>query len=326
MSRSILYGIALILLLAHRPPQASGSAPTLPKLQPEQVAERVWYFRGAAGMASHANAGFMSNAGFVVTDDGVVVFDALATPALARAMVSAIADITDQPIRRVVLSHYHADHIYGTQVFKALGAEIWARSEGRIYLRSEAAAERLAQRRRALAPWVDAHTRLVPADRWLDFDDGEVQRFELGGVRFELISGGNSHAPDDLMLSVPDQGVLFAGDLFFTARLPFVVDGNSRNWLRALEHIQDRQASVVVPGHGPASVQVTDDLQVTRRYLIFLREQLGAAVADLTSFDAAYAAIDWSEFEALPTFEQANRRNAYTVFLEMQNELLEALP
>jgi len=92
------------------------------ELTPQRISEHVWFFQGGTGVASAANKGFMSNAGFVVTGDGVVVFDALGTPALGRAMVAAIGKVTPAPIRRVIVSHYHADHIYGLQALKAAGA------------------------------------------------------------------------------------------------------------------------------------------------------------------------------------------------------------
>ncbi|MGK2914351.1 MAG: MBL fold metallo-hydrolase [Porticoccaceae bacterium] len=305
---------------------AAGPAEPALALTPHALSSTVWYFEGTSGMASRDNRGFMSNAGFVVTPAGVVIFDALATPVLAEAMLNAIRKITSQPIRYVILSHYHADHFYGLQVFKAAGAAIWARSEGRQYLASDLAQERLAQRRRDLSPWVNDQTQLVPADRWLDFPTAQTIPFALGGTRFELISGGNSHAPGDLMLLIPDQGVLFAGDLFFTGRLPFVVDGNTREWLAALSRIERSAPRIVVPGHGTASMNVAQDLKVTRAYLEFLRAQLGVAVENLQSFDEAYAAIDWSAFAGLPTFDVANRRNAYSVYLEMQAEMLGGAP
>src|SRR5581483_7041234 len=105
--------------------QALAAAPEI-TLAPQKVSEHCWFFEGESGAASAANRGFMSNAGFVVTDDGVVVFDALGTPVLGQAMVDAIHKVTSQPIKRVVVSHYHADHIYGLQALKAAGAEIWA--------------------------------------------------------------------------------------------------------------------------------------------------------------------------------------------------------
>ncbi len=294
------------------------------QLKPLEVAPQIWYFEGASGMAARENRGFMSNAGFVVTPGGVVVFDALATPPLAEAMLVAIARVTSQPVRRVIVSHYHADHVYGLQVFKQAGAEIWARKEGRQYLSSDLARDRLAQRRRDLSPWVDMDTHLVAADRWLEFPTDQAIVFELGGIPFELLNGGDSHAAGDLMLSVPDRHVLFAGDLFFTGRLPFVVDGNTRQWLGALNRLEHSGARVVIPGHGPASHAVVQDLKVTRAYLEFLRAHMGAAVNELQTFDEAYAAADWSAFSSLPTFENVNRRNALTVYLEMQAEMLGA--
>lgn len=291
-------------------------------LTPQRVSADVWYFEGGTGMALRENQGFMSNAGFVLTPQGVVVFDTLATPALAESMLAAIRRITDLPVRHVILSHYHADHIYGAQVFKAAGAQIWARSEGRQYLASDLARERLAQRRSELSPWVDENTQLVAADHWLDFPDDQPLGFELGGRRFELLDGGDSHTPGDLMLRVPDQGVLFAGDLFFTGRLPFVVDGNTREWLGALERMDRSRAGVVIPGHGPVSRQVASDLRLTREYLEFLRARMRTAVDQMQTFDEAYASIDWSRFADQPTFEQANRRNAYSVYLEMEAEAL----
>lgn len=312
----MLAGAIVLNVAASAPPAAS-------IVSAKALSPKVWYVEGESGMATRDNHGFMSNAGFVVTRDGVVVFDALATPALADAMIAEIRKVTSQPIRRVIVSHYHADHVYGLQVFKAAGADIWARREGQQYLASDLARDRLAQRRQDLSPWVNEHTHLIPADRWLSFSDDEPIRFELGGTRFELIDGGDSHTSGDLMLSIPDEGVLFAGDLFFTGRLPFVVDGNTRQWLQALRRLDRSGAHVVVPGHGPASTAVKPDLQVTRSYLEFLRKHMGEAVDELQTFDEAYAGIEWSPFSHLPTFTQANRRNAYSVFLEMQAEMLD---
>lgn len=312
-----------ILLLFGLGADAFASA-QLPPLKAERVADNVWYFRGGSGQASAENRGYTSNAGFVVTNNGIVVFDALGTPALAQAMLQAIKTITDQPLRRVIVSHYHADHIYGLQVFKAAGAEIWARAEGRIYLDSDLAQERLAERQDTLAPWVDEHTQLLTADRWLDLAPGQSLDFSMGGMQFQLISGGHAHAPDDLMMRVEAPSVLFAGDLYFNGRLPFVVDGNSRGWLADIDAMQAMKVRCIVPGHGTMSCDVNDDLRLTGDYLRFLRAQMGAAVDQLTTFDEAYAAVDWSRFEKLPTFDAANRRNAFSVYLEMQAEMLGA--
>ncbi len=286
------------------------------------VSPHVYYFQGEAGMAAASNQGFMSNAGFVVTDDGVVVFDSLGTPVLGTAMITAIRKITQAPIRRVIVSHYHADHIYGLQAFKAIGAEVWAHRSGRAYLNSDMAVARLAERRASLSPWVDDKTTLIAADRWLDFSNNKVMRFTMGGVRFQLIDVSGAHSDEDIMMFVENDSVLFAGDLYFTGRIPFVGNANSRVWLTALEHMLEVKPAIVIPGHGAKSTDPAADLRLTRDYLTYLRKVMGAAVNDMTGFEDAYARVDWSAFAHYPAFAQANRLNAYGTYILMEQESL----
>lgn len=293
-------------------------APVTVDLTPRQLTPRVWYVQGDTDTVSLRNQGFMSNAGFVVTDEGVVVFDALGTPALGTALLAQIRRITDRPVRRVVVSHYHADHFYGLQAFKEAGAEILAHRAVRDYLETEAPQLRLAERRQSLAPWVTASARIVAPDRYVDGDAS----FQSGGLTFRLYAAGPAHTPEDLMMLVEEEGVLFAGDLIFAGRVPFVGDADTRGWLAALGQLAARKPRIVVTGHGPASFDALRDLAVTRDYLQFLRSEMGRAVDELLDFDEAYDRIDWSRFSALPAFEAANRRNAYNVFLSMQREAL----
>jgi glyoxylase-like metal-dependent hydrolase (beta-lactamase superfamily II) len=289
-----------------------------PVLTPRQVSPHCWVFQGESGAASAANRGFMSNAGFVVTTDGVVVFDALGTPALGQAMIAAIRRITAQPIRRVIVSHYHADHIYGLQAFKALGVEVWAQRKAELYLASSQAVDRLAQRRAELFPWVDENTRIVPPDFWFDGDTD----FRLGGLTFRLLFVGGAHSPEDTMLHVVEDRVLFAGDLVFAGRLPFVGNADSKGWLKAMDKMIAVRPAIVVPGHGAPSTDVERDLALTRDYLLYLRTTMGRAVKDFEPFDEAYAKTDWSRFSGLPAFEQANRINAYGTYLLIEQEEL----
>jgi glyoxylase-like metal-dependent hydrolase (beta-lactamase superfamily II) len=287
-------------------------------LTPQQMSPHGWFFQGDAGVASQANRGFMSNAGFVVTSDAVVVFDALGTPPLGRAMIAAIRRITPLPIRRVIVSHYHADHVYGLQEFKHEGAEIWAYRKGEAYFTSGQAADRLAQRRADLFPWVDDKTEVVRPDLWLDGDTD----FRQGGLTFRLIWSGGGHSPEDLMMYVVEDRLLFCGDLVFAGRVPFVGNGDSKGWLNAMDKMLALDPAVVVPGHGAASRDVRRDLTTTRDYLLYLRATMGRAVADLTPFDEAYANVDWSRFKNLPAFDAANRINAYGTYLLMEQEEL----
>jgi glyoxylase-like metal-dependent hydrolase (beta-lactamase superfamily II) len=292
------------------------------ELTPVRASDRVYYVQGAGGMATRANAAFNSNASFVVTDDGVVVFDALGTPALGAKLRQAIARVTRQPIRRVIVSHYHADHFYGLQSLAGPGVEIWAHAKARATLESDLTQSRLEQRRRDLSPHVDERTRLLPATRWIDFKDGPELRFNLGGVDFRLIDVSGAHSDEDVMLFVDGERVLLAGDLYFSGRLPYVGNADSKAWLAAMDRIVPLGPKVVIPGHGAASSNPAPDIELTRDYLKFLREKMGAAVRELKSFDEAYADTDWSRFSKLPAFEAANRINAYGTFLRMEQEAL----
>ena len=285
-------------------------------LRLQQVAGNIWFVQGEAALGTPANRNFISNAGFVVTPQGVVVIDALGSPALAEDLIAAIRQVTAQPIRHVIVSHYHADHVYGLQVLQAAGASVLAHSRGQAYLGSDAAQQRLQASRQTLAPWVDAQTRLVPADRWLD----TATVLDLGGERIHLLPMGPAHTDEDLVVWVERAGVLFAGDLVFRGRIPFVGQADSRQWIASLDRLLALAPRSVVPGHGPLSTQPLADLQLTRDYLHHLRQTMADAAANLTPFDEAYARADWSRFAHLPLFNAANRMNAYNTYLLLEQQ------
>ena len=283
----------------------------------QQVSEHVWFVQGVAGVATD-NQGFVSNAGFIVTGAGVVVFDALGSPALGRLLLEKIRTITNEPVVRVIVSHYHADHIYGLQVFEDLDADILAPAGADDYLASDAAKERLQERRFTLAPWVNENTRLVYPDQYLQ----EGKQFRLGDVGFVVTVVGNAHSDGDLTLYVEPDRVLFSGDIIFEGRLPYLGDANTRLWVQVLERMEREQLVALVPGHGGVAKDPNEAIGQTRRYLVFLREEMKDAVEDFVPFKEAYDAIDWSDYKDLPAFEAANRRNAYQVYLSLEAEML----
>lgn len=285
-------------------------------VKPLKVSAHAYYVQGEAGLASSANEGFMSNAAFVVTDDGVVVFDTLGTAVLGQKLLEAIRQVTDKPVKRVIVSHYHADHIYGLQVFQDLGAEIWAHKSGQDYLASETATRLMSERRETLFPWVDDKSRLVAADKWLEGDTD----FKMGGLHFELRHVGPAHAPDDMVMVLKEDGVLFAGDLIFIGRVPYVGDADSRSWLVAIDRLIAFKPKYLITGHGAASSTPVKDLELTRDYLRYLRKVMGKAVEDFVPFAGAYDNTDWSQFSSLPAFKEGNRENAYNTYLLMERE------
>ena len=295
----------------------------------EQVSgEPIYYTLGSPGIPAHDNEGNTSNAGFVVTKDGVVVFDALGTPSLGWALLEAIRKLSDLPARYNVVSHYHADHIYGLQAFKDHTPTIVVAQDRATEYREgeetsgERANQRLDQRRDALAPWVDAKTRVVPPD--ITFK--QQATLYLGGKSFELIYAGPAHSASDSMMLVQPDGVLFAGDVVQSGRIPFMNadDVDTANWLRSLGEVEKLAPKFIIPGHGRPSTNAGAAIAFTRDYITYVRNAMAKAVADWTDFDAAYNGTDWSKYRDMPAFDANNRGNAYRIFLEMERSQFKA--
>lgn len=283
----------------------------------KKVSEHVYYVQGNAGIPTD-NEGFISNAGFVVTDEGVVVFDTLGTPSLANLLLTKIRSITDKPILKVIVSHYHADHIYGLQVFKELGAQIIAPKGAMDYLSSPEAAERIEERRFSLEPWVNNTTQLISPDVIVE----KPMTFKHGDITFIIDVLGAAHSDGDLTLYVESERVLFSGDIIFEGRIPYLGDANTKNWLDTLIKMEVGKIAALIPGHGPAAKDPNKAISATRNYLAKIRTVMSKAVMNFDDFAETYDKTNWSEFENLPAFAEANRRNAYQVFLSMEQELV----
>ena len=295
---------------------------TLP-LKIEQVPGKpIWYSTGNPGIPGKDNEGNTSNAGFVVTSGGVVVFDALGTPSLGWALLQQIRSVTDKTIRYVVLSHYHADHIYGLQAFRDhTDATIVAQERASEYRDNEETADekaglRLDQRRAALSPWVDGNTRVVPPD--ITFN--ERMTISLGDRRLTLLYAGPAHSSSDIMMMVEPDGVLFAGDIVQNSRIPFMNsdDVSTTQWLHALDEVAKLDPKFIIPGHGRTSTEASQAIAFTRDYIQYVRATMAAAVQNWTDFDVAYDQADWSKYRDYPAFASNNRGNAYRIYLELE--------
>ncbi len=301
-------------------PKAGGAAdyPAVPVEMPlQKLSEHVYYVQGKAGIATD-NAGFISNAAAIVTDDGIVVVDALGSPALAYKFRQQLKKITDKPVVKVIVTHYHADHIYGLQVFKAEGAEIIAPAGYHEYTDAPIAQQRLEERRVSLAPWVDENTRIVMPDRVID----KNTPLTVGGVDLELLYLGEAHSDGDLAVLVKNDNVLISGDLIFEGRVPFTGSADTGHWLAVLENLDKTGIEALLPGHGPAAANPAEAVKLTLNYLRTVRDAMQRGVDEMLTFDEAYEQADWSAFENLPAFDATHRRNAYGVFLSLEAEAL----
>lgn len=304
-------------------------APITIPLDIKQVPDKpIWYSTGNPGIPGKGNEGNTSNAGFVVTSDGIAVFDALGTPSHGWALLQAIRKISDKPIRYVIASHYHADHIYGLQAFRDhTDALIVAQERAGEYkendqIADEKADQRLDQRRGVLEPWVNDKTRVVPPD--ITFKDRMT--IVLGDRRLTLLYAGPAHSSSDSMMMVEPDGVLFAGDIVQNSRIPFMNsdDVSTAQWLKALDEVEKLDPKFIIPGHGSSSTRAKEAIAFTRDYIQYVRAAMTKAVQDWVDFDAAYAQTDWSVYKDMPAFAANNRGNAYRIFLELEQSQFKA--
>ena len=238
-----------------------------------------------------------ANAGFVVTDRGVVVVDTLDKPASARALAAAIAQRTGQPALFVINTHHHSDHVFGNQAFDA---PIIAHHSLADELASTMARDLSPL---AIAAWVSKH----PEDVWLAeelevrypnllFDDRLVLDLPPQKLILQHLGG---HTPDSTVVDLPEQGVLFSGDLVFEGRVPFLRQASIETTVRALNHLERLGPRQIVPGHGA----VCDMAYVTR--LRGYVEALQETVRDL--IDQGVDRVGVIESERLPRWWTEDR-------------------
>jgi glyoxylase-like metal-dependent hydrolase (beta-lactamase superfamily II) len=259
------------------------------------------------------------NAGFIVTREGVVVIDALASPREGDALLRTIRGATRQPVRWRVLTHHHPDHTCGANVFRRAGARIVAHPDTRT-LASEGGQDAL------IADWV----RVMGLDAMRGFEFAEVpdrpvtgtDTLQLGGRTIIITHPGAAHTPGDLMVWLPRERVLFAGDLLIEDGVTMVVDGSARALERALDIIDSLAPRIAVPGHGAIPRQPAELVARTRAYITGLASDMRAAVEKGVPMRRALAMLPPSDSARPVSLDSRRRRNAARVYVEEEHAYL----
>lgn len=193
---------------------------------------------------SEENRGWNSNFAFVVTEDGVLVFDTGTSNAIGTSLKAAIREVTDEPIRWIVNSHSHADHWLGNPAVAESGTTIIATPEVKRIIEEEGSmwVERIDRMTEGAA----GESSILPPDETI----ARSETRELGGVTVEFRVLGHAHSPGDLAVWLPEQEVLLAGDVAYGNAAPATMDADVRHWIATLEELEALDPAVVVPGHG----------------------------------------------------------------------------
>lgn len=229
------------------------------------VAEGVY-----AAIAKPGDRAAVGNAGFVVGRDGVVVVDSFAAPEAAEELLAEIRRITRAPVRWVVNTHYHLDHVGGDRVFAKQGAVILAHENVRAWVRTENL-----KWRDEIKPEEKAMLAALALPDITYRDSLEVWP---GDQPAEVLTKPG-HTGGDSIVFFPSANVLFAGDLFWRETLPNLIDADTREWIKTLDGFTaEHPAARFVPGHGQVGSAL--DVRYFRDYLVGLRSTVERALAE----------------------------------------------
>jgi quinoprotein relay system zinc metallohydrolase 2 len=284
-----------------------------PPLSFEEVRPGLFVHLGEVALAGPGNGGDIGNLAFIVGEEAVAVVDAGGSRALGEAVVAAIRARTDLPIRHLVLTHVHPDHVLGATALADAGAEVLGheRLAGALADRAESYEQQARRQvgRAAIGSEMPSVERAVGAEEVLD----------LGSREIALRAWPPAHSVADVTVLDRATGTLVAGDLVVDGHLP-TLDGSLTGWLGVLDGMGDLEAEWVVPGHGGPLLPWPDAARPVRSYLDLLARDTRALLGDGASLREAAAAAGLDARAAWRLFDEHNPRNAIAAYTELEWE------
>lgn len=288
---------------------------TLPS--PVPVAPGVYVLQGRAGAADSENLGRIGNVGFIVGPSGVVVIDTGTSRAHGRAVLAAIARVTDRPIRLALITHVRPEFVFGAAALREQGIALRAhsRSARLIAARCDTCLKAL---RESVGEAEMRGTAAVQPDQ--EFDAAS-HTLTLIGRPISVWHFGHSSGPGDIAVLDEQSGVLFAGGLLDAGRVPDIQDSELPSWRRALAGMRALRPRVVVPGHGPA-VDAERGIAAIESYLRQLEDKVRSLVDSGASLIGVGEVVELPEFARWDQYDTIHRRNASIAYLRFERELL----
>lgn len=281
---------------------------------PQLVAENIYSAIGATAGPTYENSGHNNNLSFIITTDGVVVVNSGASYLLAEALHQEIKKLTKQPVKYVILENAQGHAMLGSNYWQEQGAKIISQKDGAAVMKryGRASVERMKNRQKEKGKFTVA---TIPD---IIFDD--KYEINLGGTIIQALHLGPAHSPGDIVVWLPQQKVVIAGDLAFHQRLLPVTDHtDTAAWIETWDAgFEALGAEIVVPGHGTPT-NMLEVRKYTRDYLIYVREQVAKILEKDGDLQQAYE-MDLSAYEHLDTFSDLAMQNIGRIFRVMEFE------
>ena len=287
-----------------------------------RLKENVYFLFGNIATLNEQNRGWNGNAGFIVTESGVVVIDSLGSPALGRRLIATIRSVTDKPVKYLIVTHNHPDHAYGASAFRELGGVKIIAHQGNIEYNNSTTAQRSIEYRKELLPSDMQGFKPLQADIYIKSEPFGKKEITLAGARFHIYNTGNHHSYGDLVVHQLEQDILWISDLAFNQRTTYMGDGDSAQILKAQDWLRQTFTDVVlmVPGHGSAQTPPFPMLEKTHDYVTRMRAAMRQAVENGVDMYDAVKNVEFEDWKDSRLYEENQRANANFVYQEMEKE------
>jgi quinoprotein relay system zinc metallohydrolase 2 len=304
--------LALGAMTARSSASRAQASPT--QLITREIAPGIFVSEGRHELFTPANAGHISNVSFVIGNESVAVIDTGGSAGVGRALLASIRSITDRPIRYVINTHMHPDHVFGNGPLAALNPVFVGHAK---LPRSLAArGERyLAVNVADLGPEAFDGTRIIAPTQLVE----TTATLDLGNRILTLTAHKTAHTDNDLTVRDDITETVFLGDLLFSAHVP-TIDGSIKGWIETMKTLGKTPAARVVPGHGPASMPWPEAMAAELRYLETIASDVRAMIKQGRTLSEAARTAGQSEKAEWLLFDFFHARNVSTAFAELEWE------
>ena len=281
----------------------------------EQLASGVYVHLGKQEQITYQNKGDIANLGFIIGEQSVAVIDAGGSQFVAQSLIDSIKLTTDLPVRYLILTHAHPDHIFGTKSiansFKNIEIIGHKHFLNALVQRGEFYRQRFINEQ-GFAP---EDLTLLPPDTMVETS----LEIDLGGRLLTLYAFPTSHTDNDLVVVDKQSKTIWTGDLIFRNRVP-VIDGNVKNWLNTMDELSKIDVNFIVPGHGPVAYNWAQALDNQRRYLSKIIEGVRQKLKKGGTIQSAVESVALDENQNWLLFKDHHGQNVSRVFSELEWE------
>ncbi len=312
MNRREMLGVLIGIVAPAPMPEAVQAASVSAPLQ--NLADGVYCRHGVHELMSAENAGGICNIAVIVGNDAVAVIDSGGSVNEAKSLIAEVSNVTDKPIRYLINTHMHPDHVFGNAAFRDIGATIVGHHKLPLALAGRAD-QYLARFRQLMGEEAMRGVEIVPPSLLVD----NQLTLDLGGRKLELQAWAPAHTDNDLTAIDSASGILCAGDLVFTEHVP-TLDGSIIGWIGQRAALRSLPATQVIPGHGQCLADWPGAMDALNRYLDVLAADIRKSIAAGQSMTEAIKVAGQSERKNWRLFDEYHERNVITAFAELEWE------